>query len=113
MLTREDEAANAKPDRGCLFCCGPGESGERSFSCDLPARAKAMGRQTERAWHLDRLSNREQFCCASGGIQHQVIVRQDGIVFRGKPYKSLSVVAYRITGTKWSGPTTAGYRAAL
>ncbi|MGA9721666.1 MAG: recombinase family protein [Candidatus Binatus sp.] len=72
-----------------------------------------MGRRTERAWHLNRLSNREQFCCASGGIQHQVIVRQDGIVFRGKPYKSLSVVAYRITGTKWSGPTTAGYRAAL
>jgi DUF2924 family protein len=38
------------------------------------------------------------------GTQHQVIVRNDGIVFRGKPYRSLSEVAYRITGTKWSGP---------
>jgi hypothetical protein len=37
------------------------------------------------------------------GAQHQVIVCEDGIVFRGKPYKSLSEVAYRITGTKWSG----------
>ena len=26
------------------------------------------------------------------GTQHQVIVREDGIVFRGKPYKSLSEV---------------------
>ena len=38
------------------------------------------------------------------GTQHQVIVREDGIVFQGKPYKSLSEVACRITGTKWSGP---------
>ncbi len=38
------------------------------------------------------------------GTEHQVIVREDGIVFNGKPYKSLSQVAYRITGTKWSGP---------
>ncbi len=38
------------------------------------------------------------------GTQHPVIVREDGIVFRGKPYQSLSEVAYRITGTKWSGP---------
>jgi hypothetical protein len=38
------------------------------------------------------------------GTQHQVIVREDGVVFQGKPYKSLSEIAYRITGTKWSGP---------
>jgi hypothetical protein len=44
------------------------------------------------------------------GTQHEVIVREDGIVFRGKPYKSLSEVAYRITGTKWSGPRFFGLR---
>ena len=44
------------------------------------------------------------------GTQHQVIVREDGIVFRGKPYKSLSEVAYRITGTKWSGPRFFGLK---
>ena len=44
------------------------------------------------------------------GTQHQVIVRDDGIVFRGKPYKSLSEVAYRITGTKWSGPRFFGLK---
>jgi hypothetical protein len=45
------------------------------------------------------------------GTQHQVIVREDGIVFQGKPYTSLSKVAYRITGTKWSGPRFFGLKA--
>jgi hypothetical protein len=44
------------------------------------------------------------------GTQHQVVVREDGIVFRRKPYKSLSEVAYQITGTKWSGPRFFGLR---
>jgi hypothetical protein len=45
------------------------------------------------------------------GTQHQVIVREDGIVFKGKQYKSLSQVALRITGTKWSGPLFFGLKA--
>src|SRR5208282_1918032 len=44
------------------------------------------------------------------GTEHQVIVREDGIVLNGKQYKSLSQVAYRITGTKWSGPLFFGLR---
>jgi len=43
--------------------------------------------------------------------QHQVVVGEDGIVFQGKPYKSLSQIAYRITGTKWSGPLFFGLKA--
>ena len=45
------------------------------------------------------------------GTQHQVVVREDGVVFHGKRYKSLSQVAYRITGTKWSGPRFFGLKA--
>ena len=45
------------------------------------------------------------------GTEHQVIVREDGIVFNGKRYKSLSQVAHRITGTKWSGPLFFGLKA--
>jgi hypothetical protein len=45
------------------------------------------------------------------GTQHQVIVRESGIGFNGKQYKSLSEVAYRITGTKWSGPRFFGLNA--
>jgi hypothetical protein len=45
------------------------------------------------------------------GTQHQVIVRENGILFDGKQYKSLSQIAYRITGTKWSGPLFFGLKA--
>jgi hypothetical protein len=45
------------------------------------------------------------------GTRHQVIFREDGIVLNGKTYKSLSQVAYRITGTKWSGPRFFGLHA--
>ncbi len=44
------------------------------------------------------------------GTEHQVVVREDGIVFQGKTYKSLSEVARRITGTNWSGPLFFGLR---
>ena len=45
------------------------------------------------------------------GTQHQVIVGDHGIEFKGKTYKSLSRVAYRITGAKWSGPRFFGLNA--
>ena len=36
------------------------------------------------------------------GTEHQVIVRDHGLEFQGKQYQSLSQVARRITGRKWS-----------
>jgi len=45
------------------------------------------------------------------GKAHQVVVGADGISFQGKQYQSLSQVAYRITGTKWSGPRFFGLKA--
>jgi hypothetical protein len=38
------------------------------------------------------------------GIAHQVTVGEDGIVYRGAAYRSLSEVARLITGARWSGP---------
>jgi hypothetical protein len=63
--------------------------------CAAPQPTLRPGTVLLREWH---------------GTQHQVIVREDGIVFRGTPYKSLSEVAYRITGTKWSGPRFFGLK---
>lgn len=37
------------------------------------------------------------------GIEHQVIVLPDGFDYNGKKYKSLSGVAFAITGTRWNG----------
>ncbi len=38
------------------------------------------------------------------GRQHFVEVTNDGFVFDGKKYRSLSAIARSITGTQWSGP---------
>lgn len=38
------------------------------------------------------------------GKTHEVIVSEDGVLFRGERYRSLSEVARVITGSRWSGP---------
>jgi hypothetical protein len=38
------------------------------------------------------------------GHTHAVLVRDDGFEYEGQPYRSLSVIAKRITGAHWSGP---------
>lgn len=39
-----------------------------------------------------------------GNERHQVTVEVAGFVYRGQRYRSLSEIARRITGTRWSGP---------
>ncbi len=38
------------------------------------------------------------------GIVHEVDVTGDGYIWPGERYRSLTAIACRITGTKWSGP---------
>jgi hypothetical protein len=38
------------------------------------------------------------------GRMHLVDVTDNGFVFDGKTYRSLSAIARRITGAHWSGP---------
>jgi hypothetical protein len=37
------------------------------------------------------------------GIQHSVTVRGDDFEYQGRPYKSLSAIARKITGVRWNG----------
>ena len=46
-----------------------------------------------------------------GKETHQVTVEAAGLVYRGQRYRSLSAIARRITGTRWSGPLFFGVRA--
>jgi hypothetical protein len=39
---------------------------------------------------------------------HEVAVTAEGYLYKGEVYKSLSPIAFRITGTKWSGPAFFG-----
>jgi hypothetical protein len=38
------------------------------------------------------------------GHAHSVLVREDGFEYEGQHYRSLTVIAKRITGAHWSGP---------
>jgi hypothetical protein len=42
--------------------------------------------------------------------RHQVTVEAAGFVYRGHRYRSLSEIARRITGTRWSGPLFFGIK---
>lgn len=44
------------------------------------------------------------------GVLHQVAVVDDGLEYRGERFGSLSEVARRITGTRWSGPLFFGLK---
>lgn len=41
---------------------------------------------------------------------HRVVVLRDGFAHEGRTYKSLSEIAFAITGTKWNGPRFFGLR---
>ena len=44
------------------------------------------------------------------GTQHRVMVLAEGFAWKEKVYRSLSEVAFAITGTKWNGPRFFGVR---
>lgn len=44
------------------------------------------------------------------GVEHTVDVTKDGYVWKGQVWRSLTVIATEITGTKWSGPRFFGVR---
>lgn len=45
-----------------------------------------------------------------GGTMHHVKVLADGFAWNGHTYRSLSEVAFAITGTKWNGPRFFGVK---
>jgi len=46
------------------------------------------------------------------GHSHTVSVREDGFEYDGQRYRSLSMIAKKITGAHWSGPRFFGVRRA-
>ena len=44
------------------------------------------------------------------GVLHEVTIAPDGFSWQGETYASLSTIARKITGTKWSGPRFFGLR---
>jgi DUF2924 family protein len=68
----------------------------RRTPMEAPATKVTPGSVLIREWH---------------GVSHRVTVLADGVLLRGARYRSLSEVARKITGTRWSGPRFFGLRA--
>jgi hypothetical protein len=62
------------------------EKGARSFDPDIVPKT---GATLVRQWR---------------GHTHTVLVREEGFEYEGQRYRSLTVIAERITGAHWSGP---------
>ena len=65
-----------------------GEPGKGALSVN-PGRALKTGTRLVRQWR---------------GQTHTVLVGEDGFEYQGQRYRSLTVIAERITGAHWSGP---------
>ena len=64
-------------------------------STTKPARRPRPGAQLMREWN---------------GVAHIVEIVDGGFRYRGETYKSLTAVAYEITGARWSGPRFFGLK---
>ncbi len=65
------------------------DPGKQRYSAGPPRRKLAPGTRLVRDWH---------------GTGHNITVLEDGFEYGGRQWKSLSAIAFTITGTKWNGP---------
>ena len=56
----------------------------------------------------DRLAVGTRLIREVKGVEHYVMVLSDGYEYQGTKYKSLSGIAFAITGTRWNGPVFFG-----
>ena len=86
LQERAHGGANAALRRRLQTLAGASEKGARSFD---PGVVLKTGTTLVRQWR---------------GHTHTVLVREDGFEYEGQRYRSLTVIAERITGAHWSGP---------
>ena len=75
---------------------GSGSDSSSSITKRRPRVSFKPGTRLVREWH---------------GVTHTVVILADGVEWRGRHYRSLSVVAREITGAHWSGPRFFGLKA--
>jgi hypothetical protein len=86
LQERADGGLSRALQRRLQILTGEFEKGARSF---LPGIVLKSGSTLVRQWR---------------GHTHTVLVREDGFEYDGQRYRSLTVIAERITGAHWSGP---------
>ena len=73
----------------------PEKAGQRAVSMGQRTAELRPGTMLGREWN---------------GQMHRVAVLTEGFAWNGKTYRSLTKVAFAITGTRWSGPKFFGLR---
>jgi hypothetical protein len=90
LANKLQECAHGGPSRGLQrrlrILAGEFDKGARSFD---PGRVLKPGAILVRQWR---------------GHTHTVLLREDGFEYDGQRYRSLTVIAQKITGAHWSGP---------
>jgi Protein of unknown function (DUF2924) len=86
---QEKALGGLKPSTRRLLERTAEDSFHRRTPSEAPATRVTPGSVLIREWH---------------GISHRVTVLADCVMLRGTRYRSLSEVARKITGTRWSGP---------
>ena len=93
---------------------------EQAFGALRPSTRRLLRRIAEDASARRPLTTAASRKLSSGtvllrewhGVTHRVTVLEDGALFRGRHYRSLSQVAREVTGSRWSGPLFFGLRSA-
>jgi hypothetical protein len=93
---------------------------ERAFGGLNPATRRLLERVADETGGYRRGGSRSMTQVRAGtllvrewhGKTYKVTIVENGVVYRDKRYRSLSEVAYQITGARWSGPLFFGLRAA-
>jgi len=68
--------------------------------------SSVLGKQSR----FDRLQPGSMLVREWDGARQRVVVLDRGFAWNGKTYRSLSAVAFAMTGTRWSGPRFFGLR---
>jgi hypothetical protein len=93
---QERVLGDLKPSTRRLLERAAEDNSGRRTPTEAPATKATPGSVLIREWH---------------GVSHRVTVLADGVLLRGTRYRSLSEVARKITGARWSGPRFFGLRA--
>jgi hypothetical protein len=90
LANKLQERTHGRPSLAMKRClntlAGEFEKGSRSFN---PGAVLKTGARLVRQWR---------------GHVHAVLVLEDGFEYEGQRYRSLTMIAARITGAHWSGP---------
>jgi hypothetical protein len=92
-----DVLGDLDSEHQCLLdrSISPEDAGQRAVELAQRTADLRPGTVLEREWN---------------GRMHRVAVLTDGFAWNGKTYRSLTKVAFAITGTRWSGPRFFGVR---